>query len=121
MPATWPITLPQSLLAGATIQDDESRLITQMDAGPVTMRNRYTAVPQPVNAGVIMTGAELEIFNTFFRVTLLHGALSFNWKDPVTNDTVTYRFKTKPVWQCIRSGPPEVRLWKSSFSLEILP
>lgn len=120
--ATWPEALPQDLLAGANINDEESRLISENDAGPASIRNRFTAVSQIVKAGIILTGAELATFNTFLRTTLQHGALAFDWTDPVTGETESMRFKTKPQWSCIKpDSAVSDRLWQGSFDLEILP
>ena len=119
---TWPATLPQDFGANTTVTDDESRLISQMDAGPSSVRNRYTAITQTVKTSMILTGSQMDTFLTFFRTTLNHGALSFLWTHPVTGDQATIRFKKKPEWDCIRpSSISDSRLWKGSFELEILP
>lgn len=120
--SNWPAQLPQKQFMGVSVQDDESRLVTAMDAGPSTIRNRYTAITKSLNAPIILTGAQLAIFNTFLRTTLNHGTNSFTWTDPETDDSVSFRFKTKPRWQCIRpNADPDLRLWQGSLDLEILP
>jgi hypothetical protein len=118
----WPATLPQDLLAGASIGDDESRLTTNMDAGPASVRNRFTAITQSVKGGLILTGTELETFNTFLRTTLQHGSLAFDWTDPSTGDSVSMRFKKKPQWACIKPAAAAAdRYWTAEIELEILP
>ena len=117
----WPAELPQKLLLGTTAGDAESRLISPMDSGPPSVRSRFTAISQTINTPIILTGAQLAIFNTFYRTTLKHGALSFTWTNPVDNTSATYRFKSPPVWQSARSGDPASRLWRSTLALEILP
>lgn len=118
----WPSSLPQTFLAGVSATDDESRLTTQMDAGPSTVRNRFTAITQTIKGGIILTGSEMTIFDTFFRTTLQHGALSFTWAHPVTGESATMRFKKKPEWVCMRSASTaSARLWKGEFELEVLP
>lgn len=120
--SNWPATLPQDLLAGASITDDESRLTSQMDAGPASVRNRFTAVTKTVKGDLMLTGAELAEFNTFLRTTLQHGALSFTWTDPSSGASVSMRFRKKPEWNCIRTASNvNERLWRGSFELEILP
>lgn len=118
----WPSDLPSSFLAGVSVTDDESRLTTQMDAGPSTVRNRFTAITQTIKGGMILTGAEMVIFDTFLRTTLQHGALAFTWTHPVTGESASMRFKKKPEWGCMRSASTaSARLWKGEFELEVLP
>lgn len=120
--SNWPAQLPTTQFMGVSTQDDESRLITQMDAGPATMRNRYTAVTKTISTAMILTGEQLEIFNVFMRTTLSNGALAFTWTDPESDSSVSFRFKTKPRWQCVRPNPdPDLRLWQATLELEILP
>lgn len=119
---TWPATLPQRLLSDATVQDDESRAITDMDSGPPSVRNRFTAITQAVKGSMILTGSQLAIFNTFFRTTLSHGSLSFYWIHPFTEETVTIRFKTKPSWGCVKpSSTLNDRKYQATLELEIEP
>lgn len=120
--STWPATLPQSLLSGASVQDDESRLVSNMDAGPSSVRNRFTAISKTVKGSLIITGAQLDTFNTFYRTTLSHGATSFTWKDPETDESASVRFKTKPTKECIKPATdPDDRLWSIGLELEVLP
>lgn len=119
---SWPGSLPENLLLGSSIQDEESRLISSMDAGPPTKRNRFTAITKTISGEVILKGAQLDTFLTFFRTTLSNGALAFDWKYPVDDSTVTMSFKNKPEWTCIKPNPdPDLRLWKSNFVLEVQP
>ncbi len=119
---TWPVTLPQRLSSDASVQDDESRAMTDMDAGPPSVRNRFTAITQTVKGSMILTGAQLVTFNTFFRTTLAHGSLSFTWIHPFTEEAAVFRFKTKPQWQCIKPDPDvNSREYQASFDLLIEP
>jgi hypothetical protein len=118
----WPATLPQRLSADASVKDDESRATQTMDAGPASVRNRFTAITQTAKGSMILTGTQLAIFNTFFRTTLGHGQLSFEWIHPQTEEAVTIRFKTKPEWKCIRPAESvNDRLWQATLELEIQP
>ncbi|MDD5584929.1 MAG: hypothetical protein PHV55_07740 [Candidatus Omnitrophica bacterium] len=119
---TWPVTLPQRLSADASVQDDESRATTDMDAGPASVRNRFTAITQTAKGSMILTGAQLVTFNTFFRTTIKHGSLSFYWIHPFTEEAATIRFKSKPEWKCIKSDASvNDRLFQAAFELEIQP
>lgn len=117
----WPATLP-SFGAGTSIQDDESRITSSMDSGPASVRNRFTAISQTVKTSMVMTGAQLTIFNTFLRTTLQHGSLSFTWINPITGASETVRFKKKPEWTCVMpSSDVNSRLWSAQMELEITP
>ncbi len=119
---TWPPTLPQRLSSDSSVQDDESRAISNMDSGPASVRNRFTAITQTVKGSIILTGAQLETFNTFFRTTIKHGSLSFYWIHPITEETATIRFKNKPEWKCIKPAPSvDDRLYQASLELEVQP
>lgn len=120
MPA-WPSTLPQTGLLGTSIGDDDARLITSMDVGPTTMRNRFTSRTQTVDVPMVLTGVQLAAFQTFFRTDLNNGVDTFTWKNPADDSTVTFRFKGVPKWRSVRPGSPNVRLWQSSLMLEIQP
>lgn len=117
----WPSELPQTAFLDTSIGDDESRLISPMDAGPALIRNRFTAITQSVDIPIIITGTQLGIFKTFYRTTLNHGASQFTWNDPTDGSTVTFRFRSPPVWRAIKPGAVADRLWQASLSLEILP
>lgn len=119
---TWPATLPQKLSADTSVKDDESRAITDMDSGPASVRNRFTAITQSVKGSMVLTGSQMTTFNTFFRSTIKNGALSFTWIHPFSEASVTIRFKTKPEWQCIKPAPAvNDRLYQASFEMEIQP
>ena len=44
--ASWPGTLPQEMRLPISHSQEDGRLRTKMDAGPVKMRRRYTAVEE---------------------------------------------------------------------------
>jgi len=118
----WPATLPQRLSSDTSVQDDESRAIQNMDSGPASVRNRFTAITQTVKGSIVLTGSQLIIFNDFFRTTIKHGSLSFSWIHPQTEEEVTMRFKSKPEWKCIKPSPnTNERLYQATFELEIQP
>jgi len=71
---------------GATIR-------TQMDAGPVKVRRRFTAAPIQVQVRIPhLTKSELATFRTFYRDTIKMGSLSFTGTHPVTGATESFRF-----------------------------
>ncbi len=111
----------QTMLLGVTVQDDDSRLITQMDTGPSSIRRRFTAITQTVSPPIILTGAQKKSFDSWFRYTINGGTSSFQWIHPVDDSTVSYRFKKNPQFKLIRSGASDNRLWQAVLELEILP
>ena len=118
----WPAGLPQFMGPDTSIQDDESRLIQSMDAGPASIRNRFTAITQTIKTRIILTGDELATFLTFFRDTINHGTDSFTWTHPIDGTSKDMRFKAKPEWRCIRpSSSVTDRLWTADFEIEVLP
>lgn len=119
--ANWPASLPQNQFLGCADQDEESRLITQMDIGPAIIRNRFTANVRNVNVPIILNGTQKQTFDTFCRTTLANYSLSFFWGDPVTDSSVEFRFKTKPQFTMTRGGSTAERIWRGSMELEILP
>ncbi|HOX55209.1 MAG TPA: hypothetical protein PLC32_07180 [Candidatus Omnitrophota bacterium] len=119
---TWPATLPQRLSSDTSVQDDESRAISDMDSGPPSVRNRFTAITQTIKGSMVLTGAQLATFLIFFRTTIKHGSLSFYWIHPFTEETVEIRFKSKPEWKCIKpAADVDERLYQASFELEVQP
>ena len=116
----WPDELPD-LMLGATVGDDDSVVRTSMDSGPSSSRNRFTAITQSVVSPMLLTGSQLVTFNTFRRTTINFGADPFTWKDPVSGDSVIFKFKKPPVWKSVKSGQSADRLWSTSLELEIQP
>jgi hypothetical protein len=95
-----------------------------MDAGPASVRNRFTAITQTFKGSMVLTGSQLTTFNTFFRTTIKHGSLSFTWIHPQTDASATVRFKTgkKPEWQCVKPAPaPNDRIYLASLEIEVQP
>lgn len=90
---TWPATLPSSpqinSLSGGP---EDSVLRTKNDVGPMVMRNRFTGVCYRYQFSLLMTLAQVNILNAFFRDDLGNGALPFDFPDPVFGDTKEFSF-----------------------------
>ena len=117
----WPASLPQSQFIGATDQDDDSVLRTPMDSGPPTRRNRFTAITRSVRTPMTLDGTQKATFDTFYRTTIANGSLSFDWEDPASLATVSFAFKSPPVWTMLHLGTAAGRFWSTSLDLEIQP
>ncbi len=118
---SWPATLPQKQFLGLTTQDQDSVIRTPMESGPPSRRSRFTAIAQDVNVPLILTGAQKQTFDTFFRTTLIHGSIAFDWEDPTLDTTVSFAFRQPPTWTMGRGGSTNVRVWNALLALEIQP
>lgn len=120
---TWPSTLPQSLLYTLTRKRQSGKVRSDMDTGPAKQRARFSATVYFYDAELILTGAQLVIFDTFYNVTVGQGVESFTWIDPVTDDPATLRFgegDPEPV-EVTAHDDPDKRQWRVRFQLEQLP
>ena len=119
---TWPISLPQLPFAGASAQDVDQVLRTPMDSGPPSRRNRFTTHMQTLQMPMVLTGAERATFDFFFRSTLSHGSLAFDWIDLVDDTTVSLAFTAPPAWALIGGADdPLERTWSTVLALEVQP
>lgn len=95
---SWPSDLPQYFDAGSWQEEEPDVLLeTQMDAGPYKTRRRFTAQVTPLTGSITVDLTQLATFKTFLRVTLLGGAIPFDWVQPTTRDPCTMQFKKKGV------------------------
>ena len=113
----WHVDLPQELfIAGYGQSFPAVTIKSDMDAGPAKIRRRFTAGVEPVTGTMIMTAAQLVIFDTFFNDTILGGSLRFSWtKPPVHTVACEMRFTEVPSWTKVESD------YEVSLSLEVLP
>lgn len=119
--AVWPASLPQKQFTGLTDQRQDARVRTEMDAGLPKMRRRFTAALRTVTTRLVLTGTQRQTFDTFYITTLSEGVDPFDWEDPVTDATVSFRFIEPPQWSLIVGGSTSDRLWEATLSLELLP
>jgi len=124
--ATWPGTLPQALHLGATETAQKAFLRTQMDAGPYKQRGRFTAAVRYLSGTMLLTQAQRQTFDTFYRSTLGYGSDAFDWHDPVDGSVVSMRFVEVPAFTAVNGGGTgspgaAASLWSVDLQLEILP
>lgn len=112
----WPSALPQSpdLNYGESIKDTVIR--TDMDAGPAKTRQRFTRIQREMSVSFTLTSEQRRTFYTFLG-TIKGGALSFNMKDPASNDILVVRIKGGIKSMAYVS--PDI--WRVAFDLEVLP
>lgn len=120
--ATWPATLPQSLDMVLKRTRQPGKIRSDMDTGPAKQRPRFTATTKQYDASVIMTGAQLATFATFYETTLGQGADAFDWIDPITDVAASLRFMAEPEDTLLRPHEnPDDRLYRVTMPLEKLP
>lgn len=125
---SWPDTLP-GMQAGLTDKAQPVGFRTENDTGPASQRRRYTAKVRKLSVPFACNNAERVIFDAFFYTDLEGGVLSFDWVDPVTNQTATFRFivTDPPEWKGVVGSDPmsvdrnETKRWETTLMLEILP
>jgi hypothetical protein len=88
----YPDSLPAVRSNGFQSQYQDPVLRTQMDAGPVKQRLRYTAVPKRYTASIVVNETEREVFAAWFAETLGFGTLRFVMQNPQTLDPEEFRF-----------------------------
>ena len=121
MPA-WPGTLPQNLFRNSvTVGWQDPVLRTPNETGPSKSRRRFTAAARPVSGRMLLNGTQMAAFKSFFENDVAHGALSFDWTDPVDGTAVVLKFLEPPQWNLIRTGSVANRLWEAQLALEIQP
>ena len=89
---TYPDSLPGIRSSGFQSQYHYPVIRTQMDAGPVKQRLRYTAAPKKFTATVVVDENEREIFEAWFTETLGFGTLRFVMQNPQTLRPEEFRF-----------------------------
>jgi hypothetical protein len=88
----YPDNLPGIRASGFQSQYQDPVIRTQMDAGPVKQRLRYTAAPKKFTGTVIVDESEREIFEAWFTETLGFGTLRFVMQNPQTLQPEEFRF-----------------------------
>jgi hypothetical protein len=89
---TYPENLPAIRSSGFQSQYQDPVIRTQMDAGPVKQRLRYTAAPKKITGTIVVDEGEREIFETWFTETLGFGTLRFVMRNPQTLNLEEFRF-----------------------------
>ena len=115
----WPVTLPQTVSwQGYARRIQDTRLRTNMDAGPPKVRSKYRAAIVEHDIPVVyLTKAHWVLLETFYNTTLINGTLPFDWTDPITGSTVSFRFKSPPVFGSML-GPDTIPV---TLPVEVLP
>ncbi|MDR1575600.1 MAG: hypothetical protein LBS37_06300 [Treponema sp.] len=89
---TYPAALPPVRSSGFQSRYQDPVIRTQMDAGPVKQRLRYTAAPKHFTVSIIVDETQREIFEAWFSETLGFGTLRFVMENPQTLQPEEFRF-----------------------------
>lgn len=117
----WPADLPQTILMSDYNEEIPKVLIrTPMGAGPSKVRRVTGMNSRFINVGLLLTKAQVIIFDEFLMTTLLGGSLRFTWTHPRTEASIDCRIvideNNSPSY-----GQASGDLIKVNFQLEILP
>lgn len=117
--AVWPATLPDTISwQGYARRLQDTRIRSNMDAGPPKVRSRYTAGIIEQDLPVVwFTKAQWVLLEAFYVSTLAQGTLPFEWTDPISGATVNFRFKAPPTFGAML-GPDTIPV---TLNLEVLP
>lgn len=94
MADAWPVTLPETPLAGSYTEQLQDNVIR----GPAApgaegqRRARFSATAKTVTFSMNMTKAQLATLLTFYQTTLGSGVLGFEFTDPTTGTTKEFAF-----------------------------
>jgi len=92
--AVWPVSLPQKPLAESYSEGQETQIArTSMEMGPAKQRRRFTARVDTFSCRFLMDESQVVTFKDFFNNTLEGGALAYDWDDPRTGTTRSFRFR----------------------------
>ena len=118
--AAYPGTLPDiQLMNGLQYAADDQSISTTMDVGPPKRRRRFSTRFGRHVIPIWLTGTELAAFDTWFDTTLVGGSATFTWTDTSDGSTVTFQFRTRPVWRPIKAHATATsRKWQGVYDLD---
>lgn len=119
MSEVWPATLPQQLLLnGASLGYGDALVEYAPDRGPSISRRATTAVMRPLTGSMILSDAQVSVWETFFFTTIMNGALPFIFPDPRTGAGLLVKFTKQNPPQLTPQGGDNFGL---SLNLVVLP
>lgn len=117
MAASWPSSLPQSLVSdGFAFTQQDQTIRTEMSAGPAFVRRRFTAAMIPFGGSIFVDADQFDTLWSFYNNTLNGGTDPFTWKHPVTEVSASVRFTGVPT---VAAAGGE--FYRVNMQLEILP
>lgn len=114
--AAFPITLPKPLIESYSGAQDLAFIRTEMEAGSMRQRQRYTATNHQMSISWNFTAAEMVTFKTFFDTTVNKGTDFFTIELDVGDGLQTYdaRFTATYQYSYVQGGH-----WSVSANVEV--
>lgn len=101
----WPGTVPQSCDIGTLNESDQDELVRfKPEYGVEKLRRRTSMVVATLKYQRTMTLVAWDALQSFYRLTLLNGALPFSTIHPRTSAAITAQFTTMPTMKTIDSS-----------------
>ena len=94
MADAWPLTLPQTPLAGTYSEQRQDNVVRGPSAPGAEgqRRRRFSATCKTVSFAMNMTAAQLGTLEAFYDSTLASGAYAFEFADPTISGTKVFSF-----------------------------
>lgn len=116
---TWPADLPQMpLLRGFSVEQEDNRIVFQVEVGPPKMRRRTSARTQTLSIIMLLDWNQRIYLKRFFERDLSDGAEVFEYRDPIEGDVGRFCFKSTIRYTPVRS---DLSLFEVGFQLSRLP
>ena len=110
---SWPPSLPQNVqYTGYTERPPAVAVRTPMDAGPDNVRRSDVTGRRMFQLPLLLSAAQVETLDAFWRETLRHGSEAFEWLHPRTGDPATLRIAARP--EMAEAGG----LWRTTLQAE---
>ena len=91
--AIWPTGLDNTTESRSYSEAMANNLtFSSFDIGPEQVRRRSTGAPVPVSLTILCTEAQVTLFKTFYKDTLISGSQQFEWVQPIDKSPVVMQF-----------------------------
>jgi len=113
----WPSSLPAAPLADGyreTLPDNTVR--SSVDQGPAKLRARGSVAVYTLSLGYILSRAETEVLQTFYKTTLGGGTQAFTFTHPRDRSVLNCRFRQPPAFTALNGD-----YFRAAIELEVLP
>ena len=121
MAIVWDAGLPQEMFLRSALRMADNVIQFQTASGPGKTRPRGTLGMRTLpSVPIVLTTAQMIIFENFFENSLAFGALPFEWFDPHTGDNKEMQFtpNNPPQFNVIAGGASQK--WEGTMSIDIL-
>lgn len=118
MAQAYPVELQECFSRGTFQRVPGNNVIySETDTGPSKSRRRSTLAKDLIRGQIILKdNNEYSVFYTWFKQTLQDGVLSFDFKDPVTQNTIEVKFQSSR-WSLSDIG---FQTYSVQFNLEVV-